>query len=138
MKSWIVEHISDKIPAIFAALPSQCDKSFFGLPPWYKYLDMRYDSEAQSCVVRDFQLLGNGTDSGLLLIALAIVDMLLRIAGVVAVAFVLWGGFSYITSQAEPDKLAQARSTIINALIGLGIALIATSLVVFVGNRLSQ
>jgi hypothetical protein len=57
--------------------------------------------DAGTCEVINFNLLGTGSDSGLLLIALAIVDMLLRVAGLVAVAFVIWGGFNYITSQAE-------------------------------------
>jgi hypothetical protein len=120
-------------PQILALVPANCNKGFFGLPPWYKYLQL----DAGTCEIINFELLGNGTNSGLVLIALAIVEMLLRIAGVVAVAFVIWGGFTYITSQAEPDKLAKARHTILDALIGLGLALLATSLVVFVGNRLA-
>jgi len=121
------------LPAFLAAVPAKCSNGFFGLPPWYKYLKL----DPGTCEVIDFTLLGTGSNSGLLLIALAIIDLLLRLAGIVAVAFVIWGGFDYITSQAEPDKLAQARHKIINALIGLGLAIMATSIVVFVGNRLA-
>lgn len=120
-----------KTPDVLAALPAAC-KGFFGIPPWYKYLKLD-----DKCQVIDFNVLGNGTNSGLLLVGLAIIDLLLRIAGIVAVAFVLYGGFSYITSQAEPDKIAQAKHTIINALIGLVLAILATSIVVFIGNRLA-
>lgn len=120
-------------PNILALVPANCSKGFFGLPPWYKYLQV----DGSTCEIIDFKLLGSGADSGLILIGLAVVEMLLRIAGLVAVTFVLWGGFTYIISQAEPDKLANARHTILNALIGLGIALLATSIVVFVGNRLA-
>jgi hypothetical protein len=121
------------IPVFLAAIPAKCDKGFFGLPPWYKYLKL----DPGTCEVVDFNLLGTGTNSGLLLIGLAVVDLLLRIAAIVAIAYVIWGGFTFMTSQAEPDKLAQARHTIMNALIGLGLALLATSIVVFVGNRLA-
>lgn len=119
-----------------AALPAECDASFFGIPPWYKYLPMEVNNGV--CSVSDnFKLLGAGTDSGLLLIGLAIVDMLLRIAGMVAVGFVIWGGIQYQVSQGEASKVAAAKHTVINALVGLGIAMVATSIVVFVGNNLA-
>lgn len=122
-----------------AALPAQCSKGFFGLPHWYEYLPMEVDPNSGSCVVGDnFKLLGTGSDSGLLLIALAIVDMLLRLAGLVAVGFVIWGGAKYLTSQGESSELAAAKHTIINALVGLVIAMVATSVVVFIGTRLSS
>jgi hypothetical protein len=121
------------LPEILAAIPAKCNKTFFDLPPWYKYLKL----DPGTCEVVDFNLLGSGTNSGLLLIGLAIVDLLLRVAALVAIAYVIWGGFTFMTSQAEPDKLAQARHTIMNALIGLGLAILATSIVVFVGNRLA-
>lgn len=122
-----------------AALPPECSKGFFGLPHWYEYLPMEYDPVSQTCnVSKDFQLLGSGSDSGLLLIGLALVDMALRVAGLVAVGFVLWGGFKFLTSQGEPDAIARARNTIINALIGLVLTIVATALVVFVGRTLSS
>jgi hypothetical protein len=129
----MISSILSFAPSIFAAVPANCKQDFFGLPAWYEYLQL----DPATCEVINFELLGTGTNSGLILIALAIVEMMLRIAGVVAVAFVIWGGFTFITSQAEPDKLAQAKHTITNALIGLVIALLATSIVIFVGNRLS-
>jgi hypothetical protein len=123
---------------IMAALPKECDGSFFGLPPWYKYVPMDYDSATQTCsVAQNFQILGNGTNSGLLLIGLAVVEIGLRLAALAAVAYVLWGGFTYLISQGEPEQTTKARHTILNALIGLVIAIIATALVTFVGNSLT-
>jgi hypothetical protein len=129
----MISSFLSSVPQLLAAVPAKCNNTFFGIPPWYKYLDL----DPATCEVINFELIGNGANSGIILIALAIVDMLLRVAGIVAVAFVIWGGFTYITSQAEPDKLAQARHTIINALIGLGLSILATAIVVFVGNRLA-
>lgn len=70
------------------------------------------------------------------LIGLAILDMLLRLAGFVAVISIIIAGVSYITATGEPDKAAAARRRLYNSLIGLAIALIATALVSFVGNSL--
>jgi hypothetical protein len=70
-------------------------------------------------------------------VLLAVVDSLLRVAGIVAVAFVLVGAFRYISSSGNPEETARAQSTIINALIGVAIAVVSIAFVVFLGNQLT-
>lgn len=102
--------------------------SFFGIPTWYKYLEV-----GDNCAVKiDF----TNNPNQIWLIALAIADMLLRIAGLVAVFFVIYGGYRYITSQFDPEGTKNARDTILNALIGLAVAVLATALVNFVGRTI--
>ncbi|MGB4800289.1 MAG: hypothetical protein WBP03_02110 [Candidatus Saccharimonadales bacterium] len=120
-------------------IAAQCSKPFLGIKPWFAYLpDSAFG--AGSCDITNFALFGdaqNGTGSYVLPVALAISDALLRIIGFVAVGFVMVGGIKYVTSQGEPDKTKQARETIINALAGLAIAIIAASVVTYIGNRLA-
>lgn len=132
----ILRDVMHVLPMIktFAA---NCTTEFFGLPAWYKYLKINDQCEVI------FYSGPNGTSANapeffgtFVLIALAIVDLLLRVGGLVAVAFVIYGGIQYVTSQGEPDKTAKARGTIINALIGMAICVIAVALVSFVGKRL--
>lgn len=105
--------------------------SFFGLPTWYKYL--KVDS---NCEIKDFSLLGSaGKPSSLPLILLALIEIVLRIGSLVAVAFVIIGGIKFVMSQGEPDGVKDARNTILNALIGLVITVTATPVVSFLGNR---
>lgn len=121
--------------SLFAA--TGCDQhTFFGLPTWYKYMvaagKMKADagggcSLAPGVGPADFALVG-----------LALLDIALRVAGLIAVAFVIWGGIQFVTSQGEADRAARARGTIVNALIGLGIALIAVGVVSFIGTRIGQ
>ncbi len=106
-----------------AATTANCDKvatSFLGFPTWYKYLtfDASKDCEITFDVKEDVPKL-----------ALALFEIILRVGGLVAVAFIIIGGFRYLTSQGEPDALKGARTTIINALIGLVITLSATIIV---------
>jgi hypothetical protein len=114
-----------------------CNKSFLGLPTWYKYLEVG-EYEGDPCAIKGPNDGKGGLDfeQALPLIVLAVIEILLRIAGMVAVGFVIFGGFKYITAQAEPDKLAQAQSTIINALIGLAIAVMAVTVVNFLGGAI--
>ena len=106
---------------------------FFLLPTWYKYLVIAgkmEDVNGRCATVVGLQV------ADLSLIALAVLDIVLRLAGLVAVTFVVYGGIKFITSQGDPEGSKKARQTIINALIGLVIALFATTLVAFVGTRL--
>jgi len=122
-----------------------CGKpTFLGLVPWYQYLDVTKDA-AGKCSVVNFNPAGDGSQahafgahSPFLLIALAIIDDLIRVAALVAVAYVIVGGIQYVTSQGAPDATKKAQQTIINALIGLAIALVAASVVAFIGNKLGK
>jgi hypothetical protein len=114
---------------------SNCKQSFLGLPTWYEYLEV--DSECS--IVGPTQ--GPDTDEinwakAAALIGIAVVEILLRVATLAAIGFVMYGGFRYMTSQGEPESTKNARQTIQNAIIGLVLALLATAIVSFVGNRL--
>ena len=119
----------------FAANDPCAGGSFFGIPPWYEYL-VSAGRMAQNSVTKACELNGAFQFSDVVLIAMAVLDMVLRLAGLVAVVFVMYGGLQYITSNGEPDKTKDAQQTIINALIGLGIALVAIAAVSFIGHRL--
>ena len=69
------------------------------------------------------------------LIGLAIFEDLLRVAGMAAVAFVIYGGFRYTTSQGSPEQTGAALGTILHALIGLAIAIIAATSVAFIAKQ---
>lgn len=119
-------------PAATYAAP--CNQStFFGLPTWYKYLETEQVTDpitgGNTCDVKLDQL--NST----WLIVAAIIEILLRVAAFVALGFIVYAGFLYITSQSQPDKTKQALMTIINAIIGLVIAIVATALVTFIAGR---
>src|SRR5882762_5270231 len=87
----------------FGAIAASCSHSFFGLIPWYQYLNVSVDPITKHCEVKSFTTLDPGHPSSFLLIAIAIIDDLLRIAALVAVGFVIAGGIKYITSQGSPD-----------------------------------
>jgi len=124
-----------------AAVAAGCDKSaaLLGLPAWYKYLDIG-PKDGDPCAVIG-PLDSNGKFDiaiGGARIGLAIVDILLRLAAIIAVIFVLYGGIRYILSQGEPDHTKRARGTVINALIGLVVTMLATAAVNFLGNTLTK
>lgn len=109
-----------------------CGKpTLFGIPSWYSYLDLQQNSVTGTCDVVNFNVPGSFINIGL-----AILDMALHLAALVAVGFVIYGAFLLVMSRGEPDKAAQGRQAIINALVGLVIALIAVGVVGFLGTKL--
>ncbi|MDB5164349.1 MAG: hypothetical protein JWS12_967, partial [Candidatus Saccharibacteria bacterium] len=96
---------------VFTQFAASCaNKGFFGFPTWYRYLD-GVTTTNKAGVTACTPVL-DSLNSVWLIVA-AIVEMLLQIAAIAAVAFIVVGGVRYITSQGEPDKTKQALSTII-------------------------
>ncbi len=122
------------LPSLLTHFASGCKSSFFGFPHWYEYLDVKdikNGSETIHCQVASFNVPGD-----LILVVLAIIDILIHIAGLVAVVYIVIGGIQYVTSQGNPDATAKAQSTVINALLGLALTVTAIAFVSFIGNKL--
>ena len=62
----------------------------------------------------------------------SIVNVLLWVVGILSVTMIVWSGFKYITSAGDTSKLASAKSTLIYAVVGLIIAIMAYAIVNFV------
>lgn len=120
----------------FAANCSNRSGALLGLPTWYHYLTVTTDSSG-GCSI-ELPKNGDQTDWGQTLgrIGLAVVEILLRLAAIISVGFVIYGGYRYILSQGEPDAIKRAQGTILNAVIGLVITIFATAIVGFVGGAL--
>ena len=135
-------------PKVQAAVDPACDKSsaFLGLPVWYKYLEVGPETfkplnapeKTDPCAITGPKNAEGGLDlqKAIPLVGLAVVEILLRIAGMVAVAFVIYGGFKFVTSQGEPEAYKTAQRTIINALIGVAISVLAVTIVSVIGGAI--
>jgi len=108
-------------------------------PTWYHYLETEVNP-AGGCDISGPKGGDNNIDwaKAAPLVGLAVIDILLRLAGLISVVFVVYGGFNYIMSQGEPDKITSARKTITNSLIGVAISIVAASIVAFIANVLTQ
>jgi hypothetical protein len=74
----------------------------------------------------------NCNDSGVTNVISAVVQILSLVVGIAAIIMVIVAGFKYITSGGESGKVANAKNTLIYALVGLVIAALAQFLVHFV------
>lgn len=132
------------IAPMFQTFAVACTKTtFLGLVPWYQFLtlkevDFGNSKQVAFCSITTFDDSSKvlGAHSAFLLVGLALLDDLIRIAAMVAIGYVIYGGIQYVTSQGAPDATRKAQQTIINALIGVTIAILAASFVAFIGSQL--
>lgn len=106
----------------------KCSDKFFGIPVWYQYLEMNED-----CTLKK-----DANENVPAKVILGIIDIALFLAGLLAVIMIIWGGFQFIFANGEPGSIANARKTILNAVIGLIIAILASQIVRFVAYLLSK
>lgn len=66
------------------------------------------------------------------IVILRIINYVLALVGVIALAFIIYGGFTYITSGGNEDRVESAKGMIVNAVIGVVVIGIAAALVNFV------
>ncbi len=77
---------------------------------------------------------GIGTEAGPVSLIAAIIKIMLVLAGIVAVFFLIIGGYRYITAQGNAEQAEKGRSTVINAIIGIVIIIMSYVIVNVVVN----
>lgn len=100
-----------------APVSAACADSFLGIPTWYRGL-----TNAKCEVVAPT---GNNDSLQTFIwtIVLNVIEMALVAIVYVAIFFILYGGFQFLVGGANPSMIEKARKTILNAVIGLVIAM---------------
>ncbi|MFZ2126005.1 MAG: hypothetical protein WAV04_00655 [Candidatus Microsaccharimonas sp.] len=107
--------------AAFTPAPDCESRALLGLPVWFRGLAIK-DGAGNCAVVSPADVEG-GLAAFIWKIALNVIEMGMIIAGYVALFFILYGGFLFLTNGSNPSVIEKARTTIINSTIGLAIAL---------------
>lgn len=105
--------------------PKVCAGDFLGIPAWYRGLtdaDCNIISPSDAGGLSDFiwRIVLNG------------IEIALVITAYIAIFFILYGGFLFITGGSNPSQVERARKSILNAVIGLVISLGAIAITRFI------
>lgn len=65
-------------------------------------------------------------------VALNVLNILLWVAAALSVVFVIWAGFQYTSSAGDSGKIGKAKNTLIFAVAGLAVSLVAGVIVRFI------
>lgn len=114
---------------LFSQAQSGCTNSFLGLPHWFKYLKTNTSTE---CVPQLSKL------EDIWLVGLAVIELLLRLAIYIGIAFVIYAGIKFSESGGNPEKATKAKNTLLDAIAGVVIAIVAVAVVSFIAGRFTQ
>ena len=115
---------------VAAADGGGCNPHFLTFPTWYRGLTSGAD-----CTIKSPGEVG-GLSNFIWKIALNILEILLQVVGYVSAAFIIYGGFLYLTSTGDPGKAAAARKTILNAIVGLVISFFSVAIVSLISGNI--
>ena len=106
-----------------------CGGSIIGIPPWYRGLSKTVGDD---CVIVSPDEAG-GLSNFIWRVVLNGIEMALVIVSYIALFFILYGGFLFITGGGNASQIEKARKSIFGAVIGLIISLgaIAITNVIF-------
>ena len=65
-------------------------------------------------------------------------DWFFTIFLLVAIIFLIWSAFLYLTAAGDPTKVSKAKTALIYAIVGIAVALLAGGLTDLVGNILEE
>lgn len=110
-------------PSSGSTEPGTCPDRVLTFPTWYRGLqnaDCNIESPGSGeSAVSDF----------IWTIVLNVIEIALQLVGYLAVGFIIYGGFKYITGAGSPDKITAGRKIILNAVIGLIISIFSIAIV---------
>jgi hypothetical protein len=75
---------------------------------------------------------GEGMSTNLMGTIKTIINTVLMIVGLISVAFLIYGGVQYTTSAGQAEKVKNAKNTIMYAIIGLVVSILAFAIVNFI------
>lgn len=125
------------MPSVASA--AGCSTGILTFPTWYDGV-VKDDCTVMSPEEYAASVEGADPEDGVQLLAtrigLNIAEIILQLVAYGTLVMIIKGGFDYMTSNGEQSKMASAKNSIRNAVVGLVIALASVAIVNFVGAAL--
>lgn len=105
-------------------LAANCNERLLTFPAWYRGL-----TDDKTCDIKNPGNMPGGIKTFIWTIVLNVVELMLQLVGYLAVGFIIYGGFKYMTSAGSADGMTKSRNIIMNAVIGLVISIFSVAIV---------
>lgn len=107
-----------------------CEKSsgFLAFPNWQRGLECK---DNHVVIGEEKDAIANFVWT----IALNGLDILLQVAGILAICLLIYNGYQYLTSAGDSSKISKAKTGLMQAIVGLAIAILASTIIYFIIGR---
>lgn len=95
------------------------------------------NAENAQCPVTGNTTTGLNTPEGIAKLIINIASFVTYVVGAISVLFLVYGGFLYVTDTGDDKNSGKAKKILVNAVIGLIIAIVAITVVSVIGNIVS-
>jgi len=96
------------------------------------------NSSGSVCLPTDPTGISSGIQGGVGGLIIYIIDILLAFAAILAVLFIIIGGYKYIFSGVSEKSAESGKKTLINAIIGLVIIILSYAIITVLSNTISN
>lgn len=123
------------LPTQASAANSACEGGFLGIPPWYRGL-----TEGSDCTImspKDLATSKGVSEQDALTtfiwtVVLNGIQIALTLGSYLAIFFIIYGGFLFMTGGSNPSQVEKGRKAVLNAIVGLVILLGAIAITNFI------
>jgi len=115
-----------------------CTSNFLGFPSWncgLKCSVLYYDEKGKEVSTQEHVVIGDGENeipTTIWTVVLNVMRILLQVAGIVAVCFLIFNGYQYLTSNGDSSKISKAKTGLLQAIVGLAIAVLSSTIIYFI------
>lgn len=107
---------------------TNCDKMLLGMKPWYAGLT---DS---NCNIKTPEK--DGLSNFVWTIVTNVLYDMFVVIGYLAIGFIMFGGYTYLLARGDPGRIEKAKKTLVAAVSGLVISLLASVIVSFIADNI--
>ncbi|MBR0480304.1 hypothetical protein IJJ46_00540 [Candidatus Saccharibacteria bacterium] len=107
------------------SVDTSCENNLFGMRPWYAGLSVKVNGKCEVGTPENDEEVAKMV----WVIILNVMTDISVIIGYLALGFVIYGGYLYILAGGDPGKVAKGKKTLIGAVIGIAISLLASVIV---------
>jgi hypothetical protein len=112
---------------------------FLAFPLWNRGLTCKVTAytDGSTAVSTVISQNTNGIAAAVWTVVLNCLEILIQVAGILAVVFLMYNGFQYLTSGGSSDKISKAKTGMLQSMVGLFIAVSAAALIGFIVGRIN-
>lgn len=133
----LVQIVATPVSVNAVSANQKCNAYILTFPAWYNNLSSGTPGNCKLMSPADFS---TDTEEGLKtyvgIIGLNTLNILIQLVAYVCTGFIIFGGYRYMTSAGDSSGIAAGKKTVLNAVVGLVLALVAVIVIQYLARNI--